>query len=92
MGLDTASRVCLDAFLAYTRDAIADDRVRVEAVPRLESSRVDIRVSWYGCGAVTPAEAEAIADHILTASILACFCPLDGTEVLDSSVQMAKVL
>lgn len=71
MKRDITSRFCLDAFLAYARASIADDRVRVEAIPRMGSKGVDIRVNWYSSGAVTPAEAEVIADCILTASALA---------------------
>ena len=78
----TISAFCLDASLAVIADCIADQRVRVEAIPDLHSRKVSLKVNFLAPGEVEPAEAAELAGAILRAAQLAEACPANGAEVV----------
>ena len=75
------SRFCLDAALTAIAEGVADEKVRVEAVPSLDG-RVELKVNWLSIGECSPAEAAKLAGAIIRAAALAEASPINGAKVV----------
>ncbi|MGN0078676.1 MAG: hypothetical protein ACI36V_07815 [Coriobacteriales bacterium] len=80
--MTTISSFCLDAALAAIASGIANENVRVEAIPALNSRKVSLKVNFLAPGEVEPAEAAEYAGAILRAAQLTEACPANGAEVV----------
>ena len=81
VSMTRVSRFCLDTALAAIAEGVANEKVRVEAVPSLDG-RVELKVNWLSIGECSPAEAATLAGAILRAAALAEASPINGAEVV----------
>lgn len=83
--MKTVSAFCLEAALVAIREALDDDRIRVEAIPFINGKQIELKVNWLSAGELSPDEASKFAAAICCAARIAKASPLNGAEVVYAS-------